>query len=231
MPPPASDSGTGTSIGTPGGTAPAALTGLKRPATTFVATPQATTARPPIVAGTGAIAVATATAESADFNAPGVSRDIQASAGLTFTSLPGTARSGGKIAHQPASVDAGVFATSADALLEFAEAGVSSAVHLTGMKVAHATAQIAVPLEMAAKPHVWLQLAELDATVFSDSLRAFASESASLETIAGGFKWSHPLSVAAGAMIADSIIVGYWWINRSRRREKTRTATVGVINA
>jgi subtilase family serine protease len=85
--------------------------------------------------------------------------------------------------------------------------------------IAGAAAAAAAPVQAALEPHVWMQLAELDASAFADSLRAFAHESAALEARVEGGSWSHTLAVAAAAIMADSVLVGYWYFSRVRRRK------------
>jgi hypothetical protein len=97
--------------------------------------------------------------------------------------------------------------------------GVAQAARRLTSDVAGAAASAAAPVQAAIEPHVWMQLAQLDAGAFADSLRAFAHESAALEATIEGGGWSRTLRVAAASILADTILVGYWYFSRTRRRK------------
>ena len=68
---------------------------------------------------------------------------------------------------------------------------------------------------------MWLELAQLDASIFSDSLRMFVGESATLAKGAGATnRLARPLEIAAASVLADAIIIGYWYQGRVRKNKK-----------
>jgi hypothetical protein len=98
--------------------------------------------------------------------------------------------------------------------------GLHDAVRLTDVGAADAAAAATVSVQ----PHIWMQLARLDARVFADSMSAFARESAALEAAIPANGWSRLLAAAAAAIMADTILVGYWYIGRTKRRGKAESA-------
>jgi hypothetical protein len=76
------------------------------------------------------------------------------------------------------------------------------------------------PIEAEVAPHVLLELAKLDASIFADSLRAFAHETAAALGGAGSIRWARMIEITAGSLMADAILVGYWYRSRTRRKAK-----------
>ena len=76
------------------------------------------------------------------------------------------------------------------------------------------------PIESAFTPAATLELARLDPSMFRDSLRAFAHESATLWMTSGGRGrfWTRPVFISVTALMADAILVGTWYVGRVRRR-------------
>jgi subtilase family serine protease len=101
--------------------------------------------------------------------------------------------------------------------------GIHNAVQLADSAAAEAGAA-ARAAATTMQPHVIMQLAQLDARVFADALRAFAHESAALESTIPANGWSRLLAATAAAIMADTILVGYWYMGRTKRRGKAEAA-------
>ncbi|MGA2231402.1 MAG: S53 family peptidase [Tepidisphaeraceae bacterium] len=93
--------------------------------------------------------------------------------------------------------------------------------NLTETEFTKAATQTQAVLQSVASPHVALQLAELDASIFADSLSAFAKESASLTAATMNKGWAGAAGTIVAALLADAVLVGYWYQNRSRRKSRS----------
>ena len=118
----------------------------------------------------------------------------------------------------------------ATSVLDASAAAGARAIKLVQVRVAQAAAATAAPMEAITDSHVWLQLANLDASVFADTMRVFAHESAALGAEPGS-GWTHAISYAAAAVLADAILVGYWYIGAARRKAKAAEATGEPLTA
>jgi hypothetical protein len=114
------------------------------------------------------------------------------------------------------------FVSSAQGIVATEVAAAStSAAQVVRAELAQAAAAINATAQIVAKPHVWLELAQLDASIFSDSLRMFVGESATLAKGAGATnRLARPLEIAAASVLADAIIIGYWYQGRVRKNKK-----------
>jgi subtilase family serine protease len=107
---------------------------------------------------------------------------------------------------------------------------VGQAVTIGVQNAATATVQLTDAAAAAAataapqQPHIWMQLATLDARVFADAMRAFAHESAAMESAIPTARWNRMMAASAAAIMADTILVGYWYWGRTRRRAKDDAA-------
>jgi subtilase family serine protease len=131
-----------------------------------------------------------------------------------------------------ATADVAAGTSEAIVAVESAAAQTVHAAKLVSVKLADVVAAAAdAPVEVAAETHVWLQLANLDASVFADSMRAFAHESAALEATTLRSNWSRSVAVTAAAILSDTILVGYWYFGRARRKAKAAAAENSVAMA
>jgi hypothetical protein len=100
-------------------------------------------------------------------------------------------------------------------------AGASGVANLTEAQVARAAAGVKAVAQSVASPHVALELARLDASVFADSLAAFARESASVAGATVSSPWAAAAGTIIAAVLSDAVLVGYWYQNRSRRKSRS----------
>jgi subtilase family serine protease len=130
---------------------------------------------------------------------------------------------------------ADVAAQTSQAILNIETAAVSTAhsARLVSVKIADAIGSVigAPAAEVVAETHVLLQLANLDAGMFVDSMRAFAHESAALEATTVGGGWSRTFAVTAAAILSDTILVGYWYFGRARRKARAAEVEGGALLA
>jgi hypothetical protein len=89
------------------------------------------------------------------------------------------------------------------------------------------TIHIHGPIEAALPARMILEVAKLDATMFADSIRAFARESAAVGTVSTNV-WVRAISVSAGSLMGDLIVVGYWYHSRMRRKANGAVATQAI---
>jgi hypothetical protein len=147
--------------------------------------------------------------------APDAERDLPPAANLPAASASGLAAfvSASETAATPVLSASVTFAASAVGTFRDLQIRIGETLDLHG------------PISSAPAPAMALDLARLDPSMFRDSLRAFAHESATLWTTGGrGRIWTRPVFISATALMADAILVGTWYAGRVRRREKQAAA-------
>jgi subtilase family serine protease len=129
-----------------------------------------------------------------------------------------------------ASISASILSAEQSAASMVKTAASAMSATLTGMKTDFIAILSQVPAEAAAAPPTVVELARFDAGFFADSLRTFAHEAAMLG-VSGtkpGSGWWRPAATSAAALLADAVLVGFWYFGRLRRQEKALPAVADI---